>query len=541
MDNRVSASDATTSTTYDEIPYESHPFPATHPTNLAAVAHLHGLNPPGLEHCRVLELGCASGGNLLPMAQLFPDMSLVGIDLSSRQIAEGQLVAHQLGLKNLRLEAANILSIDDSIGEFDYIIAHGVYSWVPPAVQHKILELCHQLLTPHGVAFVSYNTFPGWYSRGMVRDMLRFQVRDIQSPREQTRRGREFLEFLVNSVSDPKSLHALRLKEESLALEGKSDHYFFHEYLESDNEPLFFHQFLDRAREAGLKFLSEARFSEMAGVLPPSVRKQLQEFAPDFVSREQTLDFLRNRTFRRTLLCRDDAPSHLIPDASAIRSLFFTAHAAPVNPALDTSGDKVEQFRTAEGVTLSTNNPMMKTALAMLYSVWPSSVSFDELWSSTVYRLTENGQANPLLYGTAQDRPDPSVMLPLLLQCTASDLVEIHAHRRPVTLDISERPLTTPYARWQAASSEVVTTLTHHIAPISSFDRLILRCLDGRTDRGKIKELIMPYIEQNPELLSEMGETNEAMNTDAAVSRQVDEGLQRIARHALLWDRTKTE
>jgi cyclopropane fatty-acyl-phospholipid synthase-like methyltransferase len=161
---------------YDAVAYISKPFPQTHPDNLATLATLFGLQPPPLDNCRVLELGCASGGNLIPMAVSLPGSTCVGIDLSANQIADGQKTLAALGLKNVQLKHLSILDIDESFGEFDYIICHGVYSWVPEDVQDKILSICAANLARDGVAYVSYNTFPGWHMRGMIRDMMCYHV-----------------------------------------------------------------------------------------------------------------------------------------------------------------------------------------------------------------------------------------------------------------------------------------------------------------------------------------------------------------------------
>src|SRR4051794_13106921 len=150
-------------TSYDEMPYESHPYAQTHPSRLAVVATLFGLRPPPVETCRVLELGSAAGGNIIPIAESFPRSQWVGIDLSTRQVDEGQRLVQAMGLKNVTLRHASIMDVDDSYGQFDYILAHGVFSWVPTEVRDKILDICSKRLTANGVAYVSYNTYPGWH------------------------------------------------------------------------------------------------------------------------------------------------------------------------------------------------------------------------------------------------------------------------------------------------------------------------------------------------------------------------------------------
>src|SRR5437763_5023612 len=142
----------TSQSAYDIVPYTSLPFAQTHPDRLAALATLFSLDPPPLERCRVLELGCASGGNLIPMALTLPDAEFVGIDLSPVQIGEGQAVVAALGLANVRLSATSITDFDHGSGPYDYIIAHGVYSWVADAVQARMLEICERQLATKGIA-----------------------------------------------------------------------------------------------------------------------------------------------------------------------------------------------------------------------------------------------------------------------------------------------------------------------------------------------------------------------------------------------------
>ena len=159
---------------YDAVPYPDKPRPATHPDHLAALARLAGLNPAPARRCRVLELGCAAGANLWPMAQYLPESEFVGVDFSPVQVESGRRFVADLGLQNLTLTAASILDVDQSWGTFDYVLCHGVFSWVPREVQEAILTICTRQLAPQGIAYVSYNTFPGWHVRLMLREMVAY-------------------------------------------------------------------------------------------------------------------------------------------------------------------------------------------------------------------------------------------------------------------------------------------------------------------------------------------------------------------------------
>jgi len=236
----------TTASSYDQIPYTSHAFPQTHPDRLATTARIFRLSPPDVAACRVLELGCASGGNVIPIAFNFPGSEFVGIDLSRHQVEEAQHAIHALGLRNIRVEQASIMEIDDSWGQFDYIICHGVFSWVEADVQDRILTIAARNLSPEGVAYISYNTYPGWHMREMVRHMMRYHAEQFDQPQEQVDQARALLTFLASASSDMGPYNQL-LTSEAERLSGSPDSYLFHEHLERTNLPIYFHEFIERA------------------------------------------------------------------------------------------------------------------------------------------------------------------------------------------------------------------------------------------------------------------------------------------------------
>ena len=87
--------------------------------------------------------------------------SFVGIDLSPRSIDEARAMAADLGLTNVTFHAADLRDLPTDAGDFDYIVAHGFYSWVPAPVRSALFETIHARLAPRGVAFVSHNVLPG--------------------------------------------------------------------------------------------------------------------------------------------------------------------------------------------------------------------------------------------------------------------------------------------------------------------------------------------------------------------------------------------
>ncbi|TMQ34738.1 MAG: methyltransferase [Planctomycetota bacterium] len=515
---------------YDELPYTHHPFFSTHPDCLATVATLHGMTPAPLASCRVLELGCASGGNLIPMAASLPDSSFVGIDLSPRQIADGQQLVQALGLTNIDLQALSILDVSSGFGQFDYIICHGVYSWVPDEVQDKILQVCATNLAPDGVAYVSYNTYPGWHLRGLIREMLGFHVGQFREAKVRVQQARAFLDFLAESVSDPQGVYGQLLKQEAAMLRSETDTYLFHEHLEDVNNPLYFHQFAARAAAKRLQYLAEAQPSARTVELAPEVRRTLEQLAPDRIAREQYLDFLSKRTFRRSLLCHNGVALQP-PSWEAVSRLRATALLQPSNPQPDIRSAAVEEFGAAKGgVTLSTGRPLAKAALMALFEAWPRSPSFSELLAAVQARLKPaNGTAS------CPDTVTRQALAELLLQYYRDTAVELHLHEPPFVLEISARPRASPVARLQALSETRVTNLRHRIVELSDFDAVLLRRLDGSRDQAALLQTLGNLITRGELVIPQQDQpVRDAETARALLQPLLGPGLHRLAYSALL-------
>src|SRR5688572_7770830 len=361
---------------YDEVPYSVGAFPQTRPDRLAVIASLFGMNPAHPSRCRVLELGCAAGGNILPMATADPQSQFVGIDLSERQIADANATARQLELKNVDFRAVSITDVGDDFGQFDYILCHGVYSWVPPHVQEKILEICSKHLAPQGVAYVSYNCYPGWHTRGAIREMLWYHTERFKDPMVRIRAARGLVAFLAKFAPKSDSAYGSLIHQELAVLLATPDTYLLHEHLEEFNEPLYFHQFMNRAARHGLQYLGESHVGSMvAGRFGADVEQILREISPDLLHMEQYMDFLRNRMFRQTLLVHDSVKLDHALRPEPVREFFVSTTAKP-EPTESASAEGAEAFKAGKA-TLSTTDPMMKSAMHCLAQAAPLPLHFD--------------------------------------------------------------------------------------------------------------------------------------------------------------------
>lgn len=510
-----------THSTYDEVPYESHPFPESHPDRLATMALLFGMQPAPVQQCRVLELGCAAGGNLIPIAAQFPKSEFIGIDLAARQIADGKAQIAALGLRNIRLLHQSILDFDVRAGEFDYIICHGVYSWVPDKVQDKVLEICERQLEPQGVAYISYNTYPGWHFRGMIRDMMIYHTRELTDPVTRVGQARALLDFLSQVVPTENNAYGIMLRNELDLLRGCRDSYLFHEHLEDANHPTYFHQFMERAARHGLQYLGETSLSAMlTSNFSKEIADTLRRISNDIIRTEQYMDFVRNRTFRQTLLCRRGIPleRNLTPDR--ILPFHFASPAKPL-----AAGDgRSEAFQTTGGATFTPVQPLVKAAFHYLTEIWPRAVSFDELYAAARARTgAENASA-----------ARKTLAADVLTSYTAN-IVELRTHPANFVTAIGTQPKASLLAREQARLGRTVTNQRHEPILLDDLNWRLLPLLDGARDRSNlIEELVRMAVDGV--LLVQQEDTRltdgEALRTALALA--LDRALTHLARSALL-------
>ena len=263
-------------TSYEEVPYPNDPYRSSHPDQLATVAILAGLTPPQVARSRVLELGCARGGNLIPMAVEMPEAQFVGFDSSGHQVREACELIKRVGLGNVRVEARDILDLDAAIGTFDFIICHGTYSWVLPEVQEKIVELSARCLAPDGLFYVSYNTFPGWHFRGLARELMCYHTRRFEEPETRAREARGVLQFVTASAQGIEPVYSNLLGQELDYITARDDAYLLHDHLESVNLPIYFHEFVERAGRHGLRYVAEVQNTSIpSGSLPAGYRGRI--------------------------------------------------------------------------------------------------------------------------------------------------------------------------------------------------------------------------------------------------------------------------
>jgi len=321
-DNTQMANEEMQQTIYKELGYKSYPFPFTTPAYLEAYGTLVGLKPPTAKTARVLELGATYGGNIISQAAHNPEATFVGIELSQDQVEKGNKIIGDAKLDNVSLVQGDILNFDESMGTFDYIIAHGFYSWISDEMKDKLLDIISNHLADNGIAYVSYNTYPGWHTMEEVRQLMLFANRghDESTHKEKVLRGKT-----VGSLVGAQILNYDNLKERNSKFLGalrsvmqKDDYYVGHDHLEPHNNPCYLYQFNDHLKANNLAYVGDADLTlSMVRTYDESIADKLEQLAPNSqADQEQYLDFMLDTTFRKSIICKASAAKDISYAAS---------------------------------------------------------------------------------------------------------------------------------------------------------------------------------------------------------------------------------
>ena len=312
-DNTQMANEEMQQTIYKELGYKSYPFPFTTPAYLEAYGTLVGLKPPTAKTARVLELGATYGGNIISQAAHNPEATFVGIELSQDQVEKGNKIIGDAKLDNVSLVQGDILNFDESMGTFDYIIAHGFYSWISDEMKDKLLDIISNHLADNGIAYVSYNTYPGWHTMEEVRQLMLFANRDHD---ESTHKEKVLRGKTVGSLVGAQILNYDNLKERNSKFLGalrsvmqKDDYYVGHDHLEPHNDPCYLYQFNDHLKANNLAYVGDADLTlSMVRTYDESIADKLEQLAPNSqADQEQYLDFMLDTTFRKSIICKASA------------------------------------------------------------------------------------------------------------------------------------------------------------------------------------------------------------------------------------------
>ena len=472
----------TRSFAYDVVEYPPLIHVAMHPSKLGAIGRLLGMATASPRSCRMLEIGCGDGLQLLALAQAYPDSSFIGVDLSTKAIARAESMRAAIGLDNLQLIAADITEWDPGDAPYDYIVAHGFFSWVPPGVREYLLALCNRSLAAHGIAYISYNALPGCHLRQMVWEMMRFHVREVDEPSERVRQAREFLAWLGNDTMQ-RGAYGPAIRHEAMHLLNDSQPaVMYHDDLSSINEPYTITAFVEHARRYDLEFLAEADYHELnPALLGTEAQARFEAMCgTDRIANDQYLDFLKGRRYRQTLLCRAAvAPGSAILHNDAALDLDVSGHIRP-EPAgsPDATRPGMLRFASSDGAAISTNHAVVQAVLRQVGEAFPRPLAARQLLASA---RSEVASEAPL-------EDDADALSMTLTRAFELGLVSLQLDAPTFAAAAGAYPNASPLAREQAArGSDMVANLRPSMVSLDSTPALeLLHLLDGTRDRTAI-------------------------------------------------------
>lgn len=320
---------------YDDFLYISKAFPNTNINILSAKARIYGLDSAPIDGARVLELGSSCGGNIIPQALYYPEATFTGIDLSPVQVQHGNELIQSMGLTNVTLMEKNIMDIDDDFGTFDYIIVHGIWSWVPDMVKNKILSICNRNLSDRGIAYVSYNTYPGWKRLEQLRDIMLYSEKHAHhdSLKDRTVYTKNVLKLIAETMKmDERARTQSNYKINNInRVVQSNDYYVGHEYLETINDPVYISQFVARAEQQGCTYIGDESLQRsFITWLDDAVVENINVLSQgNHVDKEQYYDYVYDTQFRMALLTKSIHADTIIRNETVTKdtldSLYFYA------------------------------------------------------------------------------------------------------------------------------------------------------------------------------------------------------------------------
>jgi len=450
---------------YDIVPYVGAADPAADIRRLESTASLFGMTPAPPPVARVLELGCGTGANLLPLAIEYPHALIVGCDLARGAIASARATADALAIGNVDFRHASLADVDEGWGEFDYILCQDVFSWVAPELRRRILVILSRNLAPQGVGFVSHDALPGWHLHEVAREMMRYHTRDLAEQQAMIDQARALLSLAAEIQDQRSGTYAALIRDEYCLLSTIPDAELYHLLTEPHHRSFYFHDFIDELQGATLQWITDAGPGMCESWLPESAQTLLRQ-APT-LERQQYVDHLANCTFRRALVCRGDVQLRPRADPQVLRRLWIGL----------TAGARVERGIGCEGIRLLTDrgelvasDPVVGKALCTLDDARPELASCSRLFPAEL----------------------PVDFLLDALRCGAIDGV-----LTPFTLTnrIDVLPTASPLVRLQARQGGFVTNQKSEPVRLSALSQFVAQRLDGTRDRRELAEEIERVIE----------------------------------------------
>ncbi len=502
---------------YDRLPFVSLPRSDTQCRRLEAMAALSGLSPSPPARARVLDLGCGTADNLAYQATEYRDARFVGCDSSATAIATGRRMIQDLGLDNVELRHQDLSEVDTSWGTFDYIICHGVFSWVPPAIRRRILEIFRHHLTPDGVGLVSYNVSPGWSIRSAVRDLMRRYTRGIDDPLRAVTEACDILGLAAESHTVGGPLGPLLSREHILMVAEFDETYLYHEMLAEDNHPFYFEEFLDQTEQAGLQYVTATDIATTFAWDLPAKPRAFLETLPS-LEREHYLDYFRGIMLRYSIICHSEATVDRRLDPRSLER-FAVRLTRPARVDSNPADGQVASLVIGK-CALPCPDSATLAVIRHLDAHRPHFIPVRELSQCAPSPST-------LPHGTKAVQSDAGDrMLSFLLDAVTAGAVEPVLSPPRIAERVSDRPTVNLMARFQVHQGRRVTNQHQDVVMLGPASRFLAPLLDGTRDRGALTAMVRHALKEGRLALDSNG--------DPDPERIIDTSLDELCREALL-------
>jgi SAM-dependent methyltransferase len=438
---------------YDAVSYHSGAIPDSHPARIGAIGRLHGLPTAAPDRCRVLELGCADGMNLLPLAERFPRSQFLGVDFTKAHIAAADEARAACNLANACFVCADLREFEPEPEAFDFVIAHGVYSWVGDDVKERLLAVCARALAPGGVAYVSYNTLPVWGFLGGLREFLLTETEREREPWRQIERARRVMAALNESIAGQPGAYSELVRQSLADMLRKQPDHFYHDDLAAVNDPRTFTAFTNHASAHGLQYVAEAHYATMMFEHAPApMRAALAGLDLDFMRVQQFMDVIFQRLLRNSLLCRGEPSPDRSANPMALKDCALGLRMRPVESRVNLGPGAAMRLTGPNDLSLEFDQPAEKAMLSALAQAAPARTPFWQAYEA----------ANRLLQQAGLPSIDPAANLcgPLFRLFTL-DALDLALMGDGDWLNTANPPAPSALMRYQAQKGAIVVNRWH--------------------------------------------------------------------------------
>lgn len=434
------------------------------------------------------------------LAFYHPYATFVGVDNSGAELELANIGLRFLQLYNIQFVHKDVCDFEPtSMKESDYIIAHGLYSWVPDDVRHSILSFCSHNYKSEGLAYISYNAQPGWSTRKLVREtLLRSQLVQDAPLEEKGQMAIEVAKQLLEDLPARDYASAVLLADELERVIYAKPWYVFHEYISEVNDGFWLTDFVKKARSHDLEYVNDAQFCRPEGQVPANLKESLADKNLDPVEQEETADLLCNRYFRASVLCRSDSPRKKTSRMEIIEEVYIATSLRAESDPFDLTDGVTERFSSSAGHEITLDRAITKAAILVLSAQWPTGRQLADLYPQAMKLFASHG-----CEVSANTRYLLMDEVAILFQ---AGQVDLRLEEPVYDKHVPEYPKIHALARFEIEHRKALTTPFHLPLSLNPETLAVLRAMDGRRSHAELRpEFGEDLVEKTLEVLARWG------------------------------------